>query len=108
MSQVYKSVGVQVARLAGDSTAMDRGATRVADTARTLARSHRVSGEFLRGIGTARIKGKRGVIDRIAFVDHSAAFSIEFGHQTRLGKGVHGPRHYVEGLHIFGRAAGRR
>lgn len=107
MATVYKIVGVQAARIAGESSAMDAAATSVANAARSLAASHNVTGEFLSGIGTARIAGKRGVTDRIAYVDHSAAYSIEFGHQTRLGKGVQGPRRFVEGLHIFGRAAGR-
>lgn len=107
MAQVYRSVGVAAARLAGESAAMDAAAHAVAATARSLAASHRLTGNFASGIGTARIPGKHGVTDRIAYVDDPAAASIEFGHQTRLGEGMHGPREFVEGLHIFGRAAGR-
>jgi hypothetical protein len=87
---------------------MDIAANGIAQIARSLAAAHNVTGEFINGIGTERIAGKKGVTDRIAFVDHSAAFSIEFGHQTRLGKNMRGPRRFVEGLHIFGRAAGHR
>jgi len=102
MAQVYKSVGVEAARIAGRSPEMDAAAERVANAARALAAGHNITGEYLNGIGTSEIRGKRGVTDRIAFVDAEAAASREFGHRTRDGKG------YVEGLHIFGRAAGVR
>ncbi len=107
MATVYRIAAIQAARIAGQSTAMDIAAQGVAATARSLAASHNVSGEFINGIGVSSIAGKRGVTDRIAYVDHSAAFSVEFGHMTRLGKGQHGPRRFVEGLHIMARAAGR-
>ncbi len=102
MSTVYRSVGVQVAIIVGNSSAMDAAADSVANKARSLAAGHRVTGDFVRSIGTAKIPGKSGVTDRIAFVDHVAAASIEFGHHQR------GTGRFVEGLHIFGRAAGRR
>ena len=107
MSQVYKAASLQAAQIAGQDAEMDRVVESVANTARALAVSHNVTGEYLDGIGTAEIKGKRGVIDRIAYVDHSAGVSIEFGHIQGLHKGSTfvGPLEYVEGLHIFGRAA---
>lgn len=108
MAQVYKVAGILAAQIAGEDPAMDIAAERVADAARAFAAPHNVTGEYLAGIGTERIRGKRGVTDRIAYVDHEAAASIEFGHQTRVGEGVHGPPEHVEGLHIFGRAAGVR
>lgn len=102
MAQVYRTVGVEAARIAGRSPEMDAAAAKVAAAARAIAVGHNVTGEYLNGIGTSEIRGKRGVTDRIAFVDAEAAASREFGHRTRGGKG------YVEGLHIFGRAAGVR
>ncbi len=102
MAVVYKTVGVQAARIAGLSPEMDAAAEKVANAARAIAAGHNVTGEYLSGIGTSEIRGKHGVTDRIAFVDAEAAASREFGHRTRSGKG------YVEGLHIFGRAAGLR
>jgi hypothetical protein len=102
VAQVYKVAGILAARMAGQSLEMDAVAERIADAARNIAVSHNVTGEYLSGIGTSEIRGKRGVTDRIAYVDAEAAASREFGHRTRGGKG------YVEGLHIFGRAAGVR
>jgi hypothetical protein len=107
MAQVYKVAGILAARIAGEDPAMDAAASAVADAARALAASHNVTGEYLNGIGTDRIRGKRGVTDRIAYVDHEAAASIEFGHEQGFRKGFVGPGRYVEGLHIFGQAAGR-
>lgn len=107
MAQVYRSAPIQAAVLAGQSHEMDVIAESIADAARGLAASHTVTGEYLAGIGTDRIRGKRGVTDRIAYVDHEAAASIEFGHVQGYRKGFTGPPEYVEGLHIFARAARR-
>ncbi len=104
MAQVYRVAAIQAAQIAGEDPAMDAAAERIAANARGLAASHRVSGDYIGGIGVERIPGKRGVTDRIAFVDDPAAAHIEFGHMTRLGRGVHGPRRWVDGLHIFRRA----
>jgi hypothetical protein len=111
MAQVYKGyngAGNQAARIAGQSAEMDVVAEALARRAREIAIAHSVTGNFFNSIDTAEIRGKRGVTDRIVYTDDPAAVSIEFGHQTRLGKGIHGPRSYVEGLHIFGRVAGTR
>ena len=108
MSQVYKyAAEIQAARIACEAPEMDAVAEHVADLARALAASHNVTGEYIDGIGTAEIKGKRGVIDRIAYVDHTFAASIEFGHVQTPHKGSRfiGPPRFVEGLHIMGRAA---
>ncbi len=102
MAQVYRAAAIQAAQIAGRSSEMDAAAERVASAAREIAASHRVTGEFVDSIATSETRGKRGVTDRIASVDHEAAASIEFGHRTRGGRG------YVEGLHIMGRAAGLR
>ncbi len=102
MAQVYRSAAIQAAQIAGRSSEMDAAAERVANAARSIAVGHNVTGEYLSGIGTSEIRGKRGVTDRIAYVDAEAAASREFGHRTRGGRG------YVEGLHIMGRAAGLR
>jgi|SRR5689334_3435021 len=103
MAQVFKSAAIDAARVAGESPVMDSVAHGVADRARGLAAGHNVTGEYLAGIGVTRTAGKRGVTDRLAYVDHEAAASIEFGHLTRPGRrGT--PRHWVPGLHIFRRA----
>jgi hypothetical protein len=111
MAQVYKGfngAANQAARIAGRSAEMDIVAEAIAREIRDLAIGHSITGAFFESIDTAEIRGKRGVTDRIVYSADPAAVSIEFGHLTRLGRGVEGPRQYVEGLHIFGRAAGVR
>lgn len=105
MAVVYRIAAIQAAVAAGQSPVMDEVAAKIESTVRGLAAGHRVTGEYVAGIGSEEIAGKRGVTDRIVFVDHPAAASIEFGHLTRLGEGSEGPRRHVAGLHIFGRAA---
>ena len=106
MAQVYRVAAIQAAQIAGEDAEMDRVATAGAALARAIAGGHRVTGSYLRGIGTERTPGKRGVTDRLFYVDDPAAAHIEFGHLTRGGEELIGPRRWVEGLHIFGRAAG--
>lgn len=108
MAEVYKIAAILAARIAGESPVMDAAAEMVASAARSLAASHNVTGDYLSGIGTERTPGKRGVTDRLAYVDDPAATFIEWGHLTRGGKDSTGPRQWVDGLHIFGRAAGVR
>lgn len=108
MAQVYKIAAIQAAQIAGEDSAMDTAAAKVEATVRALAAAHNVTGSYLSGIGTERTPGKRGVTDRLIFVDDPAAEHIEFGHLTRRGKDMHGPQQWVAGLHIFGRAAGVR
>lgn len=108
MAQVYPIAAIQAAQIAGESPVMDATAALVAAAARSLANAHRVSGDYVAGIGVERTPGKRGVTDRLVYVDDPAAAHIEFGHVTRGGKDMIGPREWVEGLHIMGRAAGVR
>lgn len=106
MAEVYKIASILAARIAGEDPAMDSAAAKVESSARSLAAAHRLTGNYLSGIGSERTPGKRGVTDRLVYVDDPAAAHIEFGHLTRGGAEMDGPRHWVEGLHIFGRAAG--
>lgn len=108
MAQVYKIAAIQAAQVAGESSVMDDVAEQVAGLARSLASAHKVTGKYLSGIGTERTRGKRGVTDRLAYVDDPAATFIEWGHVTRGGEDMIGPRKWVPGLHIMGRAAGVR
>lgn len=108
MAQVYRIAAIEAARIAGEDAAMDAAAAKVEATVRGLAAAHNVTGNYLSGVGTERTPGKRGVTDRLVYVDDPAAAHIEFGHLTRRGKDMQGPQEWVEGLHIFGRAAGVR
>jgi hypothetical protein len=99
MALVYRSAAITAAQIAGEDSAMDVAADGVASRARSFAAGH---GGLMADIGTERTPGKRGVTDRIAYLDHAWAAAIEFGHLTRPGEHAH--RQWVEGLHIMRRA----
>lgn len=102
MAQVYKSAGIESARIAGKSSVMDDVAGRIASRARSLAAGHRVTGELIAGMGVEETRGKHGVTDRLVVMKHESAAAIEFGHLTRPGKDA--TQHWVPGLHIMLRA----
>ena len=107
MATVYGRVAaLQAARLAGLDPEMDRVAHETAARVHALAAAHNVTGEYLAGIGVEPTPGKRGVLDRLVYVDHEAASFIEWGHMQVTRD--HRPVRWVDGLHILGRAAGVR
>lgn len=95
---INRNASLIAARMAGESSAMDVAAERVANKARELARQHVETGHFEASIHTAKTPGRGGVTDRVAYTDDPAALSIEFGHVTSTGK-------RVPGQLIFTRAA---
>lgn len=98
MAFVRSDCGDIVARIAGESSAMDAAAGKIADRARMLARSHVESGAYEASIATAKIAGKKGVTDRAAYTDDPGALSIEYGHTMKDGT-------RVSGQYIFTKAA---
>ncbi len=88
MAQVYKSAGIEAARIAGESVVMDSTAASIAAKARSNAQGH---GSLSSRISAERARGKRGVTDRIVALDHPEAENIEFGHiNARNGEWVKG------------------
>ncbi|GAB2698379.1 DUF5403 family protein [Thalassiella azotivora] len=101
MAQVYRTAGIEAARIAGHSPDMDAGAAKVLATAKRIAAQHRVTGAYMARFGVATVKGKRGVLDREVYNDDPASMHIEKGHRARGGG------RWVQGLHILARAAGQ-
>ena len=97
MAEVFKHVGVTVARMAGDSAEMDEVAARLMAAVLRRAAQHRLTGNYLAHLNVKNVPGKKGVRDRIVEATDKAAYSIEWGHYTVNGK-------WVPGQHILGGA----
>lgn len=85
MAVVYKTVGNQVARMAGDSHEMDVAAGKLMSIARSRAIKHRLTGAYLAQLKIENVPGKKGVRDRLVVAGDKAAMSIEYGHSQRTG-----------------------
>lgn len=97
MAEVYKWVGVGVARMAGNHQIMDEVAGRLMAAAVRRAAAHRLTGNYLGHLKVKNVPGKKGVRDRIVEATDVAAYSIEWGHYTQSGT-------WVPGQHILGGA----
>lgn len=95
MAKVYKGVGTKLARLVGESSAMDIAAEKVKARAVANAATHHKTGAYSDNFHTGRVRGKRGVTDREVYNDHPAAAAIEFGHFAENRDGTLG--RYVPG-----------
>lgn len=104
MAEVFKHVGVTVARMAGDSPVMDEVAARLLAAVMRRAIQHRLTGEYISKLDVKNVPGKKGVRDRIVVANDKAAYSIEWGHWAP-GKGREGAT-WVPGQHILGGAIG--
>lgn len=89
MADVYKSAGIEAAKIAGMSSEMDSAAGRIAARARANAAGH---GSLSSRIGVEKSRGPRGVVDREVVMEHPEAAFIEFGHVDRGGGWVKGLR----------------
>lgn len=105
MAQVYKSAGIAAARVAGEMPEMDSAMNEVEGAVRAEAARHSRTGAFARSIRSGRVKGKKGVTDRLVWSEDSAAWSIEFGHLA--GKRGSPNRRPVPGKHVFANAVKR-
>lgn len=103
MAQVYKGTGTKIAKMVGETTAMDTAAQKVKALAVANAARHRKTGEYSGNFQTGRIRGKKGVTDREVYNDHPASGAIEFGHFAEnrdgsLGKFVPGQFNLIRAL----------
>ena len=96
MADVYKWVGVGVARMAGDHEIMDETAHRLMAAVRFRAEQHRLTGDYISKLSVKNVPGKKGVRDRIVVANDKAAWSIEWGHWAGST--------WVPGQHILGGA----
>lgn len=101
MAEVFKHVGVTVARMAGDSPAMDEAAALVMSIVQARAIRHRLTGDYMSKLSIKNVPGKKGVRDRMIFAGDKAAYSIEWGHTVRR---ANGSSYWLPGQHILGGA----
>jgi hypothetical protein len=87
MAQVFASVYVTAAELAGESSKMDYHAGRVLKAARREAAQAKDTGAFLRSLHI-EVVGRRK--DRIIVAEGEGVFPIEYGYVTTTGKVVPG------------------
>lgn len=83
MAEVFKTVGNQVARMAGDHPEMDIAANKLLMIARKRALKHRLTGAYLAQLKVENVAGKKGVRDRLVVAGDKASMSIEYGHSYR-------------------------
>ena len=83
MAEVYRGAGVTVAKIVGESRALDDVAARIESAAKVRAAGH---GSLANRISTSRVRGRSGVTDRMVELEHPEAGNIEFGHLARDGK----------------------
>lgn len=83
MAEVFKNVGNQVARMAGDSSEMDVAAHKLLALAKARAVKHRLTGAYMARLSVENVAGKKGVRDRLVVAGDKAAMSIEYGHAQR-------------------------
>lgn len=88
MATVYKGVGVKIAKLPGVQPTLDTAADVILARAEALATARVDTGSYLKSLGTRKIRGERGVMDREVYADDPAALSIEFGHLAEKKKGA--------------------
>jgi len=102
---VNRRTGVEVAKIVGLSREMDVVADKVLDAAQMLAARHRQTGSYMESMKIEKVKGKRGVVDRLIVATDPQSISIEYGHVAEVGEDFIGPPRWVPGQHIMGGAA---
>lgn len=83
MARVFKNAGIEAAKQAGKSDALDAVASRIETAAKARASGH---GSLPSRISTRRVRGRNGVTDRMVELEHPEAGNIEFGHLARDGQ----------------------
>lgn len=103
--KVFAGTGNIVARMVGESTALDEAAekVRINVVAAAVAGNHIDTGNYLRELKVIRVPGKRGVIDRLVLAGDIASMSIEYGHSVLIENPEHnGPDwRWVPGLALM-------
>ncbi|MEW1990712.1 DUF5403 family protein [Microbacterium sp. NPDC078849] len=107
MSYVDPRAGSMAAQIAGQSREMDVVAQRGLRAVRSVAASHRLTGDYLSKTFVATVPSvqpsKVGPIDdRLIVADDKAAVSIEYGHLVRF-KNARRVK-FVPGQHIMSKA----
>ena len=106
MATVYAGAGTAAARVAGEDPEMDRVADAMSAAIVRVAARHRRTGQYIGSRKVARVRGKRGVTDRMVTVEDPASVHIEWGHALsgNRASGSPGPARWVRGLRIVSTA----
>ena len=91
MATVRKDCGLIVARMVGNSRAMDRAAKLIKSRAEANAARHVDTGAYINSIQIRTpIYAPAGVRDRSIIATDPASWKIEFGHRAKSGEWVPG------------------
>ena len=91
MATVRADASLVAARIAGNSSAMDRAAGVILARAKANAASHVDTGAYVNSIVVrSPIYAPAGVRDREVIATDPASWKIEFGHRSKSGKWVPG------------------
>ncbi len=97
MAKVYANAG-EAAKIAGNSSEMDRVANSLKIRAKAAAVQHRDSGKFGDSIVTRTVRGPRGVLDRLVVATDPLAAVKELGHTTPSGTRVPGQHSMLKAI----------
>jgi hypothetical protein len=103
VSSVNNLAAIYAAQMAGESQEMDDVADKLVTLAKGFAAQHELDGTFERSIHAERVRGPRGVTDRLVVADDPLAAAKELGHVIR--NRADGPAlGRVAGQHSMGKA----
>lgn len=82
MAQVYKGAGTKVAKLPGIQPLLDKAAARIkaAAVSNISSTSAGSTGAYASSLEVRKVRGKKGVMDRLVVANDSGAIHIEYGH----------------------------
>lgn len=95
MAEVFKNIELEGAKVASQSPEMDALEAKVLAAVLTEAAAHRLTGNYIRNLGSETVVTRRGVHDRLITADDPEAQLIEFGGIVKATGRV------IPGLHIM-------
>ncbi|UQN30657.1 DUF5403 family protein [Brachybacterium kimchii] len=105
MVSLSKNIGTRAAKIACELPEFDGAADGIRAEVSAEASRHSDTGHFASSIKKERVRGSRGVTDRLITSTDRAALSIEYGHFAHGSKDS--SVSYVPGKHVFGTVAER-
>lgn len=86
MAKVHKGAGTKVAKLPEVQPHLDAAANLIRTRAAARAAGSMRTGAYSRAFKVRKVRGKKGVIDRLVENDHPDSFAIEHGHWSDSDK----------------------
>lgn len=105
MAQVYKGAGTKVAKMEGIQPLLDAAAAKIkaAAASNITSSSGASTGAYASSLEVRKVRGKKGVMDRLVVANDPGATAIEYGH---LEGGKDGGGTWVPGKFPLTRAIG--